>query len=161
THPERLSEITSTLEEEIVSSENKQETIATNHAYDLMNRPTNILSQPAVLDSRPPSSQRRPLPIRQRILRRMVALAAAALVTASLITASLALLPGLLSRPQYPLLAQSIGSVSFRNSLQDITALNDGSIGFNDELQINLHDINPSAAGKSYYAWLFSDKENP
>src|SRR5262249_6125404 len=87
THPERLSEITSTLEEEIVSSENKQETIATNHAYDLMNRPTNILSQPAVLDSRPPSSQRRPLPIRQRILRRMVALAAAALVTASLITA--------------------------------------------------------------------------
>jgi len=161
THPERLSEITSTLEEEMVSSENKLEAIGTNHASDLMNRPTNILLQPAGIDSIPIASQRRLLPFQQQLLRRMVALAAAALVIASLIVASLALLPGLLSRPQNPPLAQSIGSVIFSNSLRDIIAQNDGSMGFNDELQINLHDINPPAAGKSYYAWLLSDKENP
>jgi serine/threonine protein kinase len=50
-----------------------------------------------------------------------------------------------------------VGQVSFSSSRQ---FAQNTSQGIADELTINLHNISPAPAGKSYYAWLLGDSNN-
>jgi serine/threonine protein kinase len=51
-----------------------------------------------------------------------------------------------------------VGQVSFSSSRQFVQ---NTSQGIADKLTINLHNISPPPAGKSYYAWLLTDSNNP
>lgn len=177
THPDRFLEIiaastTEPLSPEFTSDTNRSRFVSDRQGAVPVNEPSPIdrnvaaVDQPKIHSRRsilagsiPLRPQRRPIPIRQRFSQRMVAIGAAALIAASLLIASLATLPRLFSPPTVPL-ALGIGGADFANSQADLVAQNNGLIGINDELQINLHDLSAPASGKRYYGWLLGDKED-
>lgn len=60
--------------------------------------------------------------------------------------------------PVAPVVARPVGSITFLSSEQ----LNDStSQGIDDQLQVTLHNLDTPAPGKSYYAWLLGDKNQP
>lgn len=60
--------------------------------------------------------------------------------------------------PAPPVVAKQVGSINFLSSEQ----LNQNtSQGIDDQVQITLHNLGNPAPGKSYYAWLLGDKDQP
>ncbi|HEU5376712.1 MAG TPA: hypothetical protein VFV38_14855 [Ktedonobacteraceae bacterium] len=58
--------------------------------------------------------------------------------------------------PVVPVVAASVGSITFVNSEQ----LNKNtSQGIDDQVQLALHNLGTPASGKSYYAWLLGDQD--
>lgn len=165
THPDTSFDIIATTETDLLPCAFTQDSgishfISDRQQSGSISEPGPIASNIAAADYvepiplRPP---RQPLPMRKRFSRRIVAIAVAALIAASFIVASLATLPKLFSTPPAPQ-ALALGGADFANSQMDLVAQNNGLIGINDELQINLHDLNAPAPGKSYYGWLLGNK---
>ncbi len=95
----------------------------------------------------------------RRFSRRSFGMLVALVAAACIMIASLAIALKWFSRTPPPL-AQSIGCAGFASSSTDLASQQDGSIGINDELVIDLYSLQAPDAGKSYYGWLLANSSD-